>query len=162
MIQDAERDTGPVLTWEGDPRITKVGRILRRARIDELPQLINVLQGDMSFVGPRPERPFFVDQFSDSIPDYRYRLQVKPGITGLAQIEGRYSTNPEDKLKYDLYYIRGFSLLLDLQIMLRTLKVAFTPDKASGLGRANGLAVEEGAPASDSVSSDCEDASYHS
>jgi lipopolysaccharide/colanic/teichoic acid biosynthesis glycosyltransferase len=113
----------------------------------------------MSFVGPRPERPFFVDQFSDSIPDYRYRLQVKPGITGLAQIEGRYSTNPEDKLKYDLYYIRGFSLLLDLQIMLRTLKVAFTPDKASGLGRANGLAVEEGAPASDPMNSESDDAS---
>jgi exopolysaccharide biosynthesis polyprenyl glycosylphosphotransferase len=160
MIQDAERDTGPVLTWEGDPRITKVGRILRSLRLDELPQLINVLQGDMSFVGPRPERPFFVEQFNDRIPDYRYRLQVKPGITGLAQIEGRYSTNPEDKLKYDLYYMRGFSLLLDLQIMLRTLKVAFTPDKANGLERPGGLAiVEEGAPASDSVNSDCEDAS---
>lgn len=155
MIQDAERDTGPVLTWEGDPRITGVGRILRNLRLDELPQLINVLQGDMSFVGPRPERPFFVDQFSDSIPDYRYRLQVKPGITGLAQIEGRYSTNPEDKLKYDLYYIRSFSLLMDLQIMLRTLKVAFTPDKANGLDRAGGLAsVEESAPASDSVNAD--------
>ena len=96
-----------------------------------------------------------MDQFSDSFPDYRYRLQVKPGITGLAQIEGRYSTNPEDKLKYDLYYIRSFSLLLDLQIMLRTLKVAFTPDKANGLDRAGGLAsVEESAPASDSVNAD--------
>ncbi len=84
---------------------------------------------------------------------------MKPGITGLAQIEGRYSTNPEDKLKYDLYYIRSFSLLLDLQIMLRTLKVAFTPDKASGLGRANGLAVEEGAPASDPMNSESDDAS---
>jgi exopolysaccharide biosynthesis polyprenyl glycosylphosphotransferase len=163
MIQDAERDTGPVLTWEGDPRITKVGRILRSLRLDELPQLINVLQGDMSFVGPRPERPFFVEQFNDRIRDYRYRLQVKPGITGLAQIEGRYSTNPEDKLKYDLYYIRSFSLLLDLQIILRTLKVAFTPDKANGLARPGGSAiVEEGAPTSDSVNSDCEDASYHS
>jgi exopolysaccharide biosynthesis polyprenyl glycosylphosphotransferase len=160
MIQDAERDTGPVLTWEGDPRITRVGRILRSLRLDELPQLINVLQGDMSFVGPRPERPFFVDQFSNSIPDYRYRLQVKPGITGLAQIEGRYSTNPEDKLKYDLYYIRSFSLLLDLQIMLRTMKVAFTPDKANGLDRAVALAsVKESAPASDEVNSDSEGAS---
>lgn len=155
MVQDAERDTGPVLTWEGDPRITKVGRFLRNARLDELPQLVNVLRGDMSFVGPRPERPFFVDRFSDSISDYRYRLQVKPGITGLAQIEGRYSTNPEDKLKYDLYYIRGFSLLLDLQIMLRTIKVAFTPDRANGLDKANGLAVsKESAPVSDSVNSD--------
>ena len=149
MVQDAERDTGPVLTWEGDPRITKVGRILRRMRLDELPQLINVLRGDMSFVGPRPERPFFVDQFSDRIPDYRYRLQVKPGITGLAQIEGRYSTNPEDKLKYDLYYMRSFSFVLDLQIMLRTLKVALTPDRANGL-----VVVQEGASASDLINSD--------
>lgn len=154
MMQDAERYTGPVLTWEGDPRITKVGRILRNTRLDELPQLINVLRGDMSFVGPRPERPFFVDEFSERIPDYRYRLKVKPGITGLAQIEGRYSTNPEDKLKYDLYYIRSFSLLLDLHIMLRTLKVMLRPDSARGLAVA-----EECAPTSDSITSDHNDVS---
>ena len=132
MIKDAEKLTGPVLAHEKDPRITPVGRILRATRLDELPQLINVVKGDMSIVGPRPERPFFVDQFASEIPDYRYRHLVKPGLTGLAQIYGKYTTSAEDKLRYDLYYIRNYSLWLDLKIILQTIPVALGGEGAQG------------------------------
>lgn len=132
MVQDAEKFTGPVLASENDPRITKVGRFLRATRLDELPQIFNVIKGDMSFVGPRPERPFFVEQFSETIPEYKFRLKVKPGITGLAQVQGKYDTDPADKLRYDLYYIRNYSPLLDLQIIFQTLRVVLTPEAARG------------------------------
>lgn len=135
MIDNAERDTGPVIATENDPRITPLGRVLRKFRIDELPQLWNVLRGEMSIVGPRPERPRFVEQFNKEIPHYRYRLLVKPGLTGLAQVFGKYETDPEDKLKYDLYYIRNYSVMLDLQIMLRTVRVMLTPSTAEGVRR---------------------------
>jgi len=124
MIKDAEKITGPVLAGDKDPRITGAGRILRLTRLDELPQLINVFKGNMSFVGPRPERPFFVNRFVSEIPDYRYRHLVKPGLTGLAQIYGKYTTSATDKLRYDLYYIRSYSLWLDLKIILQTIPVA--------------------------------------
>lgn len=137
MIPDAEKDTGPVLATTDDPRVTRVGRILRATRLDELPQFINVLRGDMSFVGPRPERPEFVREFCNTIPEYKYRLKVKPGITGLAQILGRYDTDAADKLRYDLYYIRNYSLLLDLQILMQTLRVMLTPESARGVSSAN-------------------------
>lgn len=137
MIPDAEKDTGPVLATSDDPRITRVGRILRATRLDELPQFINVLRGDMSFVGPRPERPEFVREFCNTIPEYKYRLKVKPGITGLAQVLGRYDTDAADKLRYDLYYIRNYSLLLDLQILMQTLRVMLTPKSARGVSSAN-------------------------
>jgi exopolysaccharide biosynthesis polyprenyl glycosylphosphotransferase len=133
MNEDAEKGMGPVLATAGDPRITPVGRLLRPLRLDELPQMINVLKGEMSFVGPRPERPFFVEQFCRDIPDYRYRLKVKPGITGLAQVQGKYDTDPADKLRYDLYYIRNYSLLLDLQIIFQTLRVVLIPEAAMGV-----------------------------
>ncbi|MGB9802293.1 sugar transferase [Desulfofundulus sp.] len=132
MIRDAEKQTGPVLAGEKDPRITPVGRILRATRLDELPQLFNVLKGDMSLVGPRPERPFFVKQFASEIPDYHYRHLVKPGLTGLAQVHGKYTTSAADKLRYDLYYIRNYSLLLDLKILLQTIPVILGGEAARG------------------------------
>lgn len=132
MVEGAEDMTGPVLAAENDPRITRIGRFLRATRLDELPQFFNVLKGDMSVVGPRPERPFFVNQFQEALPAYRYRLKVKPGITGLAQVEGKYDTEAEDKLRYDLYYIRNYSLLLDLQLIMQTLRVMLTPESSRG------------------------------
>lgn len=131
MVPDAEKDTGPVLASTDDPRLTRVGRILRAARIDELPQLWNVLKGDMSFVGPRPERPFFVEKLEKEIPGYGLRHSLPVGITGLAQVEGSYSTPPEDKLRYDLMYAKTASPLVDLRIILRTLSVLMLRDKAS-------------------------------
>lgn len=132
MVQDAEKKTGPVLAAEKDPRITPVGRILRYTRIDELPQLFNVLKGEMSFVGPRPERPFFVERYNREFPNYRYRHYEKPGITGLAQIAGKYTTSPEDKLRFDLYYISNYSLLLDLKIILQTIPIVFWQKSSAG------------------------------
>ncbi len=137
MVDHAEKKTGPVLAGKKDPRITIVGRILRATRLDELPQLVNVIKGDMSFVGPRPERPFFVEQFAEEIPEYKHRLKVKPGITGLAQVLGSYDTTPRDKLRYDLMYIHNYSLLLDLQIVFQTLRVVLTPGKARGVSGAS-------------------------
>jgi exopolysaccharide biosynthesis polyprenyl glycosylphosphotransferase len=123
MVRSAEGESGPVMCRPGDPRMTKVGRFLRKFSIDEFPQLVNVLKGEMSLIGPRPERPFFVDQLQRSIPFYRTRLTVRPGLTGWAQVNYRYGSSEEDalvKLKYDLYYIRHQSILLDLLILLRT------------------------------------------
>ncbi len=122
MVINAELETGAIWAQENDPRVTKLGRFLRRFWLDELPQLFNVLKGDMSLVGPRPERPFFINQFSESIPDFQYRLTVKAGVTGLAQVMGKYSTTPENKIKYDLMYIRNAGLLFDLKIVIETVK----------------------------------------
>lgn len=118
--------TGPVWAGEKDPRVTFIGRFLRKTRIDELPQLLNVLNGDMSLVGPRPERPYFVDKLKRQMPFYTRRLKVKPGITGWAQIKGGYDTSIEDvrkKLEYDLFYIENISLRMDIKILLTTLYV---------------------------------------
>jgi sugar transferase (PEP-CTERM system associated) len=126
MREDAEAATGPVWAQENDPRVTRLGRFLRKTRIDELPQLLNVLRGDMSFVGPRPERPAFVAKLVEEIPFYDERHRVKPGITGWAQINYRYGASVEDterKLRYDLYYIRNFSPLIDLDIVIGTIRV---------------------------------------
>ncbi|TEB09727.1 sugar transferase [Pelotomaculum propionicicum] len=131
MVVNAEQETGPVLASENDPRVTRVGRFLRAARIDEIPQLLNVLKGDMSIVGPRPERPFFVNELIKEKPEYIYRMNVKSGITGLAQIAGRYSTSPENKLKYDLLYTKSYSPAKDLAILLQTVKVILMKDRAS-------------------------------
>ncbi|MDA8333923.1 MAG: sugar transferase [Peptococcaceae bacterium] len=131
MVEGAEKTSGPVLASRNDPRLTRFGSFLRFTRLDEWPQLYNVLKGDMSLVGPRPERPFFVRRFVQETPEYAYRLQVKSGITGLAQVSGRYSTDSNDKLKYDLLYVRGYSPLRDLVILLQTVKVIFMRDKAS-------------------------------
>jgi exopolysaccharide biosynthesis polyprenyl glycosylphosphotransferase len=126
MVKDAEKMSGPVWSQKDDPRITKVGKIVRRLRIDEIPQMINVLKGEMSFVGPRPERPFFVEKLSNEIPYYKRRLKVRPGITGWAQVKHKYDETLEDvkiKLKYDLFYIENMSLRMDFKIILRTIYV---------------------------------------
>ncbi len=126
MIKDAEKYTGPVWAEKSDPRITRMGRFMRRVRLDEFPQCINVLKGDMSLVGPRPERPYFVEKLKEEYPYYTRRLKVKPGITGWAQVKGEYDTsieNVREKLQYDLYYIENISLRMDIRIMLYTVFV---------------------------------------
>jgi sugar transferase (PEP-CTERM system associated) len=128
MIDGAENETGPVWTQENDDRITRLGKFLRISRLDEIPQLFNVLRGDMSFVGPRPERPFFVETLKKQIPYYSEKHCIKPGITGWAQVRYEYGDSVEDameKLRYDLYYIKHLSLFLDLLIILDTVKVIF-------------------------------------
>jgi exopolysaccharide biosynthesis polyprenyl glycosylphosphotransferase len=133
MIPDAEKFSGPILAEEKDPRITKVGHFLRAVRLDEIPQFYNILKGDMSIVGPRPERPFFTEQFEKELPEYHYRLRVKAGLTGLAQVEGKYNTTMEDKLRYDLIYIHTYSILKDLLIMLQTVKILFQKSSTEGV-----------------------------
>jgi len=123
MIKNAEASSGPVLATEHDPRITAVGQRLRTYRIDELPQMINILRGEMSFIGPRPERPVFVEEYIKEIPGYSERFRTKPGVTGLAQVNGGYATTPERKLKYDLMYLYHQSLGLDAQVIVETIKV---------------------------------------
>ena len=126
MVNDAEKQTGPVWAGKDDPRVTKVGKFIRKVRIDELPQMYNVLKGEMSLVGPRPERPKFVEQFAKEIPLYKRRLLVKPGLTGWAQVKHKYDENIEDvktKLKYDLFYIENQTLRMDLKILFRTIFV---------------------------------------
>lgn len=129
MREDAESKTGPIWADSADTRVTKVGNIIRKLRIDELPQLVNVIKGDMSFVGPRPERPYFVDKLKEVIPYYEMRTVVKPGITGWAQIKYPYGASVKDsleKLQYDIYYIKNMSPLLDAIIVLMTVKVVLT------------------------------------
>ena len=125
MYIDAEKD-GPKWASENDERITKVGRIIRKTRIDELPQLVNILKRDMSFIGPRPERPEFIREFIKYIPDFNDRLLVKPGITGWAQVNGGYSLTPKEKLEFDKYYIKNRGFKLDLFILIKTIIVIFT------------------------------------
>ncbi len=127
MVVNAEKETGAVISGKNDPRITKFGRFLRRSKIDELPQFFNVLVGDMSVVGPRSERPEFVENFEKEIPAYAQRFSVKAGITGLAQVAGSYDTTPQDKLRYDLLYIKNYSLLEDVKIIFTTVRAIFTP-----------------------------------
>lgn len=126
MIVDAEKDTGSVWAEKNDVRITKVGKILRKFRIDELPQFINVIAGDMSIIGPRPEKVDLTEEFNILYPGFKNRLQVKPGITGLAQINGGYDVMPAEKMKFDLEYIENVSLLMDIKIIIRTVVVIFT------------------------------------
>ena len=137
MIPDAEKLSGPILANENDPRITKVGRFIRAVRLDEIPQLINILKGEMSIVGPRPERPFFVEQFEKEIPEYQYRLKVKAGLTGLAQVEGKYNTTVDDKLLYDLIYVNNYSAWRDFLIMLQTVKILFVKSSTEGVSNKN-------------------------
>jgi len=133
MRHNAEKESGPVMAGEGDSRITAVGKFLRRTRIDEIPQFINVLLGDMSIVGPRPERPFFVRQFKKEIPEYIYRHNVKPGITGMAQVYGKYNTSAYDKLIYDLMYIQKCGVFLDFVIIIQTIRVLFMKSSTEGI-----------------------------
>jgi exopolysaccharide biosynthesis polyprenyl glycosylphosphotransferase len=129
MYQDAEKQSGPQWAAKKDPRITPVGRFIRKTRLDEIPQFVNVLRGEMSLVGPRPEREFFIEQLKTEIPWYMRRLKMKPGVTGWAQIKHKYDASIEDvkqKVMYDLYYFENMSLMLDFKIMLRTILVVIT------------------------------------
>lgn len=132
MIVDAEKDGKSRPAIDDDERITTIGRFIRKTRIDELPQLFNILIGDMSFVGPRPERIEHVEKYCADIPEFAYRMKVKGGLTGYAQVYGRYNTTAYDKLKMDLIYISNYSLLLDLQIILETIKVIFRKESTEG------------------------------
>jgi exopolysaccharide biosynthesis polyprenyl glycosylphosphotransferase len=124
MYVDAEKE-GPCWAQKNDPRVTKAGSFLRRTRIDEMPQFINILKGDMSFIGPRPERPCFTYQYEREIPGFVNRLQVKPGITGWAQVNGGYELSPKEKLDLDIFYLSNMSPLLDLEILIKTMDVLF-------------------------------------
>ncbi|MFC6360239.1 sugar transferase [Luteococcus peritonei] len=136
MAANAEAKSGPTLATTNDARVTGLGRYLRSMRIDELPQLINVLRGDMSLVGPRPERPFFVQQFTEINPHYPLRHNVRAGVTGYAQVYGKYASDFESKLNFDLLYIKRYSPMLDLKILLQTVKILF--DKVSSQGLEEG------------------------
>ena len=147
MSATAEKESGPVLATSNDARVTPIGKYLRALRIDELPQLFNVLTGDMSVVGPRPERPFFVEQFKEQNPYYYLRHNVRAGITGYAQVYGKYATDFNSKLNFDLLYIKKYSLLLDIKIMLQTIKILFDKVSSKGLD-------EESATGEDYIISD--------
>lgn len=144
MSVNAESDGVARLAGENDNRITRVGRFIRSCRIDELPQLFNILVGDMSIVGPRPERPEIAEQYQQTLPEFVLRLQVKAGLTGLAQVYGRYNTEPYNKLQMDLMYINEMSLLKDLQLILTTVKILFMKESAAGVK--DGLTTVSGAP----------------
>ena len=132
MIVDAEKPGMVIPAKDRDPRITPVGRIIRATRIDELPQLINVLKGEMSIVGPRPERIEHVAKYSEEIPEFSYRLKVKGGLTGYAQVMGKYNTTAYDKLKLDLMYIENYSIALDIKLLLMTIKIVFSKESTEG------------------------------
>ncbi len=133
MIQEAEKDGVARLAEEGDSRILPIGHFLRRTRLDELPQLFNILRGEMSLVGPRPERPELIEEILKDIPEFAYRTKVKAGLTGYAQIYGKYNTTSYDKLKLDLTYIRSYSLLLDLKLIFMTPKIMFMKEATEGI-----------------------------
>ena len=133
MVMDAEKNTGVVLAKQNDDRITPVGKFIRKCRIDQLPQLINILKGDMSFVGPRPERPEIYDEICEKMPEFRYRLVVQAGLTGYAQVYGKYNTSLRDKLLLDLYYIENYSVVDDIKLILLTVKILFNEDSTEGV-----------------------------
>ena len=132
MIVDAEKDGKSQPATDRDPRITPVGRVLRATRLDELPQLIDILIGNMSLVGPRPERIEHVDKYSEDIPEFKYRLKVRGGLTGYAQLYGKYNTSPYDKLQLDLIYIQNYSIFLDIRLIFMTLKIMFMKESTEG------------------------------
>lgn len=132
MIVDAEKEGEYIPATGGDPRITKVGKITRATRVDELPQILNILKGDMSIVGPRPERVEHVEKYTEEIPEFVFREKVRGGLTGYAQIYGKYNTTPYDKLRLDLMYIENYSLILDLKLILMTLQIMIRPESTEG------------------------------
>ena len=144
MIVDAEKEGHSMPAEAQDPRITPVGRIIRAARIDELPQIFNILKGDMSIVGPRPERVEHVELYTKQIPEFGYRMKVKGGLTGYAQVYGKYNTTAYDKLKLDLMYIQNYSLLLDIEIIFKTVKILFMKESTEGFGREDAAAIAQG------------------
>ena len=142
MVVDAEKN-GVVPTTAKDPRVTRIGRFMRPLRLDETPQFINVLLGDMSFVGPRPERLLHVKLYEKALPQFRYRLRVKGGLTGYAQVYGKYNTSPEDKLKLDMLYIENQSFLLDFKLIMLTIKTMFRPESTEGFDQAVSDAIHD-------------------
>ena len=135
MIVDAEKYAGAVLATDNDPRITKVGKVIRATRLDEIPQILNILKGDMSIVGPRPERKVIADEYYKEIPEFAYRLKVRGGLTGYAQIYGKYNTSAYDKLRLDLMYIENYSLLMDIKLIILTLRIIFSKESTEGIDK---------------------------
>ena len=133
MRVDAEKDGVARLASQNDSRITPVGKFIRKVRLDELPQLFNILKGDMSFIGPRPERPEIIKQYMEDMPEFAFRMKMKAGLAGYAQVYGKYNTTPYDKLKLDLFYIENYTVWLDLKLMLLTLKILFKPESTEGI-----------------------------
>ena len=143
MDMDAEKDgVARLSTGDADPRITPIGHFIRKVRIDELPQLINILLGDMTIVGPRPERPEIAAQYEQELPEFRLRLQAKAGLTGYAQVYGKYNTTPYDKLQMDLMYIANPSFLEDLHIIFATIKILFLPESTEGVAEGQETAMK--------------------
>lgn len=143
MIVDAEKDGKSQPAADKDPRITPVGRVLRATRLDELPQLIDIFVGNMSLVGPRPERVEHVEKYTDELPEFAYRLKVRGGLTGYAQIYGKYNTTPYDKLQLDLIYIQNYSILLDLRLLLMTIKIMFMKESTEGFTEEQKREIQE-------------------
>ena len=133
MYTDAEQDGVARLATKNDNRITPIGKFIRKCRIDELPQLFNILKGDMSFIGPRPERPEIIEQYIEIMPEFVFRMKMRAGLAGFAQVYGKYNTSPYDKLKLDLTYIENYSIWLDIKLMILTIKVLFWPDSTEGV-----------------------------
>ncbi len=145
MIVDAEKDGRPHPAGEQDDRITRVGRIIRACRVDELPQLVNIIRGEMSIVGPRPERVEHVEKYTADIPEFTFRTKVKAGLTGMAQVYGKYNTTALDKLKFDMIYITSFSILLDLQIIFETLKILLLKESTEGFSEEQAKEMQDNA-----------------
>lgn len=143
MNMDAEIEGARLSMGDKDPRVTPIGRFLRKLHLDELPQLINIIKGDMSLVGPRPERPEIADLYSESIPEFSFRLKVKAGLTGYAQVYGKYNTTPYDKLKLDLFYIEHYNFLTDIKIFFLTFKVLFKKDSTEGVNSEQKTALKK-------------------
>ncbi|MCR5398750.1 MAG: sugar transferase [Lachnospiraceae bacterium] len=143
MRVDAEKDGIARLATKGDDRITPVGHFIRAVRIDELPQLFNILKGDMSFIGPRPERPDIIKEYMEEMPEFAFRMRVKAGLAGYAQVYGKYNTTPYDKLKLDLSYIENYSVWMDIKLMILTLKILFSPEATEGVESGQTTAAKE-------------------
>ena len=143
MKVDAEKDGVARLAAKNDSRITPIGRFIRKVRIDELPQLLNIITGDMSFIGPRPERPEIIKQYIEEMSEFAYRTRVKAGLAGYAQVFGKYNTTPYDKLKLDLFYIENYTIWLDIKLMMLTLKILLKPESTEGVDTAQVTAMKE-------------------
>lgn len=143
MKVDAEKDGVARLASKNDSRITPIGKFIRKVRIDELPQLFNIIKGEMSFIGPRPERPEIIKQYLEEMPEFAFRTKVKAGLAGYAQVYGKYNTTPYDKLKLDLTYIENYSVWLDIKLMLLTLKILFSPDSTEGVDEKQTTALKQ-------------------
>lgn len=141
MRIDSEK-YGARLTQKGDSRVTQVGKVIRNLHFDELPQLFNILKGDMSLVGPRPERPEIAIQYRKIVPEFDFRLKVKAGLTGYAQVYGKYNTTPQDKLKLDMFYIEHYSVWMDMKLLLLTFKILFQKENTEGVGEDQVTAVK--------------------